>query len=101
MTVAYRARDGVAERFPSVVHVDGSVRPQTVTRDVNPRFADTIDAFGNLTGHPMVLNTSFNVRGEPIIRSPQEAIRCFFGTGLDAMAIGNYWLEKPDPRPRR
>ena len=94
MIVAYQASAARRSQIPSVVHVDGSMRPQTVTKHANPRFHGLIDAFGKLTGVPVVLNTSFNVRGEPIVCTPNEAVRCFYSTGLDALAIGNYLVEK-------
>ena len=94
MVLAYPVREGFRELFPSIVHFDGSVRPQTVSRETNPLYWDLIDKFGRLTGHPIVLNTSFNVRGEPIVNSPLDAIRCFFSTGMDALAIGSFLLTK-------
>jgi carbamoyltransferase len=83
------------DRIPAVVHVDGTARPQMVRRESNPRYYDLIKAFGELTGEPIILNTSFNVKGEPIVCHPREAIRCFFDTGLDALYLGNYRLLKP------
>ncbi|BAO75040.1 carbamoyltransferase [Winogradskyella sp. PG-2] len=80
--------------IPAVTHVDGSARLQTVTRGLNPRYYDLIKKLGNKTGVPVVLNTSFNVQGEPVVESPVDAIRCFFSTGLDALIIGNYLLRK-------
>jgi carbamoyltransferase len=80
---------------PAVVHVDGTIRPQTVDRHANPRYWELIDAFGKLTGERTVLNTSFNVKGEPIVCSPRDAIRAFYDTGLDCLIIGNYVLTKP------
>jgi carbamoyltransferase len=83
---------------PAVVHVDGTLRPQTVKRDTNPRFYDLIKHFGDLTGEYLVLNTSLNIKGEPIVCHPREAIRCFFDTGLDALIVGNFVLIKPGVR---
>ncbi|HKS83350.1 MAG TPA: carbamoyltransferase [Candidatus Acidoferrales bacterium] len=80
--------------IPSVTHVDGSARPQTVERDVNPLFWRLIDEFGRRTGVPVVMNTSFNLRGEPIVCSPTDAIRTFFSSGLDALVLGNFVVEK-------
>lgn len=80
--------------IPAVTHVDGSARLQTVTRALNPRYYDLIKKLGDKTGVPVVLNTSFNIQGEPIVESPKDAIRCFFSTGLDALIIGNYFLTK-------
>ncbi len=82
------------DRIPAVVHVDGTVRPQTVTREANPRYYDLIRHFGELTGEHLVLNTSFNIKGEPIVCHPREALRCFYDTGIDALVMGNFLLAK-------
>jgi len=86
----YQARSDI----PAVTHLDYSARIQTVTRDVNPDFHDLIAAFEALTGCPMLVNTSFNVRGEPIVCTPGDAYRCFMRTGLDLLVAGPYLLEK-------
>ncbi|KAB7530479.1 carbamoyltransferase [Flagellimonas olearia] len=80
--------------IPAVTHVDGSARLQTVRRELHPRYYDLIKALGERTGVPVVLNTSFNIQGEPVVESPKDAIRCFFSTGLDELVIGNYVLTK-------
>ena len=80
--------------IPAVTHVDGSARPQTVERDINPLYWQLIRDFGNLTGVPVVMNTSFNLRGEPIVCSPTDAIRTFFSSGLDALVIDDFIVEK-------
>ena len=80
--------------IPSVTHVDGSARPQTVERDVNPLYWRLIREFGNRTGVPVVMNTSFNLRGEPIVSTPTDAVRTFFSSGMDALVIGNFVVEK-------
>ncbi|VGO21299.1 carbamoyltransferase family protein [Pontiella sulfatireligans] len=80
--------------IPAVTHVDGSARVQTVRREMNPLYHDLMVEFGKLSGVPVVLNTSFNVMGEPIVESPMDAIRCFFSTGLDKLVIGNYVIGK-------
>jgi carbamoyltransferase len=80
--------------IPSVTHVDGSARPQTVEREVNPLYWKLIHEFGQRTGVPVVMNTSFNLRGEPIVCTPTDAIRTFFSSGLDALVIGNFVVEK-------
>ncbi|HEY0704383.1 MAG TPA: carbamoyltransferase [Candidatus Acidoferrales bacterium] len=80
--------------IPAVTHVDGSARPQTVERDVNPLYWRLIHEFGQRTGVPVVMNTSFNLRGEPIVSSPTDAIRTFFSSGMDALVIGNFVVEK-------
>ena len=88
------------EVIPAVTHVDGSARVQTVRREVNPRYYDLIRSLGERSGVPVVLNTSFNIMGEPMIESPIDAIRCFFSTGLDSLVIGDHVIDKapfPDP----
>jgi carbamoyltransferase len=82
--------------IPAVVHVDGTVRPQLVYRDTNARYYDLIKAFGDRTGEYVLLNTSFNVKGEPIVCHPREAIKCFFDTGLETLVLGSFVLLKPD-----
>ncbi|NQS90224.1 carbamoyltransferase [Patescibacteria group bacterium] len=80
--------------IPAVVHVDGSARVQTVNKDTNPRYWELINEFGRLSGVPVVLNTSFNVRGEPIVMTPRDALRCFYSTGMDYLFLGNYLVSK-------
>jgi len=80
--------------LPAVTHVDGSGRLQTVSRDQNQLYWRLIDEFRKLTGIPVVLNTSFNLKGEPIVCSPKDAVRTFFSSGLDALIIGNCLVEK-------
>src|SRR6266446_667389 len=80
--------------IPAVTHIDYSARVQTVHAETNPRFHALLSAFKRKTGCPVVVNTSFNVRGEPIVRTPEEAFRCFMGTELDALAVGNLYLQK-------
>lgn len=88
--------------IPAVTHVDYSARIQTVHRDTNPRYHRLIAAFKALTGCPVIVNTSFNVRGEPIVCTPEDAFRCFMGTDIEALAIGNCFLTKDaqDPATR-
>ena len=80
--------------IPAVTHVDMSARVQTVTRQDNQRFYDLIAKFGELTGDPVLINTSFNVRGEPIVCTPEDAFNCFMRTGMDYLVIGNFILDK-------
>ena len=87
-------------QIPAVTHVDYSARIQTVHADTNPRYHALISAFRDLTGCPVVVNTSFNVRGEPIVCLPQDAFRCFMGTGIETLAIGNCFLRKTEQDPR-
>ncbi|MDC0044636.1 carbamoyltransferase [Pelagibacteraceae bacterium] len=81
-------------KIPAVTHVDYSARIQTVHKATNPRYYDLILAFKKKTGCPLIVNTSFNVRGEPIVCSPTDAFNCFMGTELDNLVIGNYFLKK-------
>jgi carbamoyltransferase len=82
--------------IPAVTHIDYSARIQTVHRETNPRFHALISAFKRRTGCSVLVNTSFNVRGEPIVCTPREAFRCFMGTELDALAVGNCYLTKDE-----
>jgi carbamoyltransferase len=85
--------------IPAVTHVDYSARVQTVHRDTNPRYHDLISRFKRMTGCPVIVNTSFNVRGEPIVGSPEDAFRCFMGTEIETLAIGNCFLDKAKQNP--
>ena len=89
--------------IPAVTHVDYSARVQTVHKETNPRFHQLISSFKSRTGCPVVVNTSFNVRGEPIVGSPEDAFRCFMGTDIERLAIGNCLLakERQDPALRQ
>ncbi|MDP3794506.1 MAG: carbamoyltransferase [bacterium] len=80
--------------IPAVTHVDFSARVQTVSRSDNPLFYALIERFYQKTGCPLLINTSFNIRGEPIVATPEDALRCFLGTRMDYLAIGNFLVEK-------
>jgi len=84
----------VRSEIPAVTHVDYSARIQTVHRETNPRYHALLRAFSRRTGCPVLVNTSFNVRGEPIVCTPEDAWRCFMGTAIDSLAIGNCFLDK-------
>lgn len=84
------------KNLPAVTHVDNSARLQTVNKDQNPMYHDLIKAFGDLTGCPVVINTSFNVRGEPIVCSPKDALLCFLNTDMDDLFLGSYHVSKAD-----
>lgn len=84
----------VRSDFPSITHVDHTSRVQTVARESNPRFWELIDGFKKITGHGMLINTSFNVRGEPIVCNPEEAYLGFMRTGMDFLVMGNYVFDK-------
>jgi carbamoyltransferase len=81
---------------PAITHVDGSARLQTVTRESQPEFYDLLAAFDDRTGCPVIINTSFNVRGEPIVCTPDDAYLCFMRTGMDVLVLGNQILLKED-----
>ena len=85
--------------IPAVTHVDYSARIQTVHEDTNPKYHALIKRFKELTGCPIVVNTSFNVRGEPIVCTPEDAFRCFMGTELDVLVVGDCYLKKVDQDP--
>ena len=80
--------------IPAVTHVDYSARVQTVRREDNPAYYDLIAAFERLTGCPVLVNTSFNVRGEPIVCTPEQAYTCFMRTEMDCLVLGEFVLEK-------
>jgi carbamoyltransferase len=95
MILAFDATAAAARDVPAVVHVDGTTRPQTVDARTNPRYHRLLEAFARRTGVPVLLNTSFNVKGEAIVASPRDALRTFWSTGLDALAIGSFLVTKP------
>ena len=80
--------------IPAVTHVDYSARIQTVNKDTNPKYFKLISSFKEKTGCPVIVNTSFNIRGEPIVNTPKDAFTCFMGTDLDILIVGNCYLEK-------
>jgi carbamoyltransferase len=85
--------------IPAVTHIDYSARIQTVSRETNPLFHRLLTAFKRLTGCPVLVNTSFNVRGEPIVCTPEDAFRCFMGNELDLLVVGNCVLKKQEQNP--
>ena len=93
MILAFDVKKNKQKEIPAVTHFDGTSRPQTVNKEINPKYWKLIKEFENITGVPVVLNTSFNCR-EPIICKPEEAIRTFYSTALDALAMGDYLIEK-------
>lgn len=94
MIVSSNVNKDKIKNIPAVTHVDGSARPQVVTKKINPLFYDLIKSFGDITGVPVLLNTSFNIKGEPVVCTPQDAIKCFFDTGLDYLSMGNFLIKK-------
>ena len=94
MILTAQVRQEKRSVIPSVTHVDGSARPQTVDKEINPLYYRLIDEFGRRTGVPVVMNTSFNLRGEAIVHTPTDAIRTFFSSGMDALLLGSFLVEK-------
>jgi carbamoyltransferase len=89
----------VRSEIPAVTHVDYSARIQTVHHETNPLYHRLIAEFKRRTGCPVIVNTSFNIRGEPIVCTPEDAFRCFMGTEIDTLALGNCFLRKEDQDP--
>ncbi len=97
MTLAPRVKPDKVGVIPAAVHVDGTARIQTVAREANPRYYDVIQAFGKLTGVPVLLNTSFN-KQEPIVARPEEAISCYLRTDMDVVVLGNFYSTDRNPK---
>lgn len=97
MTFAFDVRREMRDVIPAVTHVDGTSRLQSVSEETNPLYARLIRSFAGRTGVPVVLNTSFNLRGEPIVHTPEDALADFERSGMDAAVIGSYLVEKPAP----
>jgi len=96
MITSFDVKPEKQEKIPAVVHIDGTLRPQLVKKEISPKFYNVIKKFGLITGEYAIMNTSFNIKGEPVVCSPRDAVRCFFDTGLDVLAIGNYIVRKPN-----
>ena len=94
MLIACKIKKNKIKTVPAIVHVDGTCRVQTVKKEINERFYKLIQEFYQMTDIPILLNTSFNVKGQPIVNTPIEAIRTFKNTNLDVLAIGDYLLTK-------
>jgi carbamoyltransferase len=94
MITSFTCPEAKRARVPAVVHADRTLRPQTVKKYFNPRYWRLLNEFGKQTSEPLLLNTSFNIMGEPIVNHPREAIRCFYDNGLDCLVLGSFLLEK-------
>lgn len=94
MERVYQVRPEMQDKIQAVVHIDGSGRIQTVKKETSPLYHALIESFEKETGIPVVLNTSFNLNGEPIVCSPQDAMRTFFACGMDSLFLGDYWVQK-------
>jgi carbamoyltransferase len=91
----------IRSEIPAVTHVDNSARVQTIDKERHPRFYGIVSKFKEKTGCPVVINTSFNVRGEPIVNSPEDAFRCFLGTHMDVLVIERFVLLKEEQDPSK
>jgi carbamoyltransferase len=98
MILTFTVKEDKRKIIPAVTHIDHSARVQTVTEHANPRYWGLINEFDHLTGVPVVLNTSFNLKGEPIVCTPQDALRTFFTSGLDFLVIEDFVVPKHDVR---
>ena len=94
MLLTFPVLPGKRERIPAVVHVDGTARVHTVSQETHPLFWRLLEEFKILTGIPLVLNTSFNSRGEPIVCTPEDAVRCFTATDMHVLAMGDFLAVK-------
>jgi len=90
MLLAPYLKPGKGEIVPAITHADNTARVQTVTKEINERYYELIQAFEKRTGVPLVLNTSFNKAGEPIVETPEDAIKCFLSTDIDILGIDRY-----------
>jgi carbamoyltransferase len=96
MLLVYPVKKEYQKKLPSITHVDGSGRLQTIERNDNEMYYDLIKYFGKLSGIPILINTSFNIRGEPIVCSPEDAYNCMMGTKIDYLVIGKYLVSRKD-----
>ena len=94
MLMACKIKKDKMKIIPAIVHVDGTCRVQTVKKNINKKFYNLINEFYKITGVPVLLNTSFNVKGQPIVNTPLEAIETFKSTNIDVLAIGDFVLSK-------
>ena len=97
--IGFKKLNTVRSYVPAVTHVDYTARIQTVHKDTNPLYYSLIKQFYDLTGCPILVNTSFNVRGEPIVCTPMDAYLCFMRTEMDYLLLNNYLLDKKDQKP--
>jgi len=96
MLMVYPVKKEWRKKIPAVTHVDGSGRLQTIRRVQNPIYYDLVKEFGKLSGIPILINTSFNIRGEPIVCTPHDAYKCMMGTGIDYLVMGKYLIKRED-----
>jgi carbamoyltransferase len=96
MLFVTQVRAAYREQLPAITHVDGSARVQAVSKEDNPQFWTLLNEFGRVSGIPVLLNTSFNVRGQPIVCTPKEAVETFLFAKLDVLVMGNYVVVRKD-----
>ena len=96
MLMVYLIKEEKRELIPAVTHVDGSGRLQTIERKKNPMYYDTIKEFSKLSNVPILINTSFNIRGEPIVCTPYDAYKCMMGTGIDCLIMDKFLIKRSD-----
>jgi carbamoyltransferase len=98
MLMVYPINKKYHKQMPSVTHIDGTGRLQVIKRETNPLYYDLIKEFGRISGVSVLINTSFNIKGEPIVCSPEDAYRCMMGTGIDYMIIDRFLIKRQDNR---
>jgi carbamoyltransferase len=98
MIATVKVRPQYRASLPAITHVDGSARLQTVSAEDHPDFHTLLQAVGRRSGREMLLNTSFNIKGQPIVNTPEEAIETFLGTGIEALFLENCLVTRPSPR---
>lgn len=94
MISSYTVKPEMKDEIAAVTHVDGTCRPQMIERDIYPTFWNLLNEYEKLTGTAVLMNTSFNVKGEPIVCNPRDAIKCFYDTGVQVLALGPFILRK-------
>ena len=96
MLMVYPIKKRYHKKIPSVTHVNGTGRLQTIRRKQNPEYYDVIKTFGKMSGIPILINTSFNIRGEPIVCTPSDAYKCMMGTGIDYLVMDKFLIRRSD-----
>jgi carbamoyltransferase len=94
MILTFKIREEQRKAIPAIVHIDGTARPQTVKPEINPRYHKLIGEFATHSGHPVLMNTSFNIKGDTIVNTPEDAIRTYLDTGMDVLSLGNFIVRK-------
>ena len=94
MIISSYVKDEFLNVIPAVIHIDKTSRPQSVNKKTNKIFYELLLEFKKLAGHPILLNTSFNIKDKPIVMSPRDAIKCFYDTGIDVLVLGNFIIKK-------